>query len=503
MPKLNTVTASAPVQRDSGIRCMILPLCIETSDSLPQWLPEGVKKKVEHSCSRGYFSGKPGALFSFSTEHEDLDLFILSGLGSAETLSMREVRNALGTAVKECIRLKVSEAALADSYSGMLDLDTAAVARQTVEALVNASYRFIDYNADKKKNFKEFERVEILTEGPSDAWASGIRTGLAIAEGSSLARDLGHHPGNVATPSYLAECAESIAKEGGMTCRIFDRETFTAMGMGGLAGVSRGSSEEPKFILLEYHGASEEDKPVVFVGKGLTFDTGGISLKPGAGMEEMKYDMLGAAAVLGIMKAIALLRPAINAVAAIPSTDNMPDGRSVKPGDILTAYNGKTIEVLNTDAEGRLILADALAYVSKEYQPRFIFDFATLTGAVVVALGHAATGIMGSGSAEIAALKEAGDISGERVWELPLYDDYSEMLKSGIADVRNIGAARQAGSSVAGAFLKEFVGEDIPWVHFDIAGSGYQDKEQPTVPKGPSGVGPALVTEFLIGQKLI
>ena len=247
---------------------------------------------------------------------------------------------------------------------------------------------------------------------------------------------------------------------------------------------------------MEYQGGKKGKAPFAFVGKGITFDSGGISIKPSKSMDEMKFDMSGAGTVMGIMKAIGQLKPNLNIVAAIAATENMPGGRATKPGDIVKAYNGKSIEILNTDAEGRLVLADALAYMSKNYKPRYIVDFATLTGAVVISLGHRASGIMGTDEKLIDALKKAGEITGERVWELPLWDDYCEDVKSKIADVKNIGAERQAGTIAGGAFLKEFV-DDIPWAHVDIAGTAWWNKDLPYIPAGPSGVGVRLSLELL------
>jgi leucyl aminopeptidase len=251
------------------------------------------------------------------------------------------------------------------------------------------------------------------------------------------------------------------------------------MGMGALSGVASGTEIPPKFIIIEYMGGPKSQKPKILVGKGLTFDSGGISIKPASKMDEMKYDMCGAGVVLGVMKTIFELKPKMNIVGIIPSTENMSGDKAYRPGDILKAYNGKTIEVLNTDAEGRLILADALSYASKHYDPEFILDFATLTGAVVVALGHVATGIMGTDESLIEKIKSSSEVTGEKVWEFPLWTEYLDQVKSKIADVKNLGAPGQAGSIAGGAFLNSFVQEDIPWCHFDIAGSAWGNKDLP------------------------
>lgn len=359
--------------------------------------------------------------------------------------------------------------------------------------MILGSYQFNDYLTKKKDELFELEKVTV-----SGGSKVGLGKGVDIAKSVCFARDLGNHPGNVSTPTRLANDAKKIGRRGKMKVSVFDREKFTEMGMGGLAGVAAGTDEPPKFILMEYWGTKKSIKPKVLVGKGLTFDSGGISIKPAAKMDEMKFDMCGSAVVLGCMHAIASLKPKINVVAAISSTENMSGSKAYKPGDILTAYNGKTIEVLNTDAEGRLILADALSYVSKHYEPAFILDFATLTGAVLIALGHIATGIMGTDEKLVDRVKKSSANTGEKVWEFPLWEEYCEQVQSKIADVKNIGAPMQAGTIAAGAFLKEFVGEDIPWCHFDIAGTAWGEKEKPYGPKaGATGNVVRLVLDLM------
>jgi len=372
--------------------------------------------------------------------------------------------------------------------------NAASFSQAIAEGIILGSYQFITYKTQDKELF-EVGSAEVI-----NADAKAVKKGSIIASAVCFARDVENHPGNVTTPTKLAKLAKEIALEGDMKLTVFDREKFTKMGMGAFAGVALGTGEPPKFILLEYNGGKSNEKPIALVGKGLTFDSGGISIKPSASMDEMKFDMCGGGVVLGVMKAVAQIKPKVNIVAAIPATENLSGDKAYKPGDILTAYNGKTIEVLNTDAEGRLILADALAYVSKHYKPQYILDFATLTGAVVIALGHIATGIMGTDDKLIDKVKKSSTNTGEKVWEFPLWDEYCEQIKSEIADIKNVGAAREAGSIAAGAFLKEFVEEGIPWVHFDIAGTAYNNKESSlTYKKGASGVIIRLVLDMIQG----
>ena len=439
------------------------------ADEINVHLNNGVTRGIE--C--GGIKGKEGECHKFFGENKR---FLLLGLGDKEKFNTESMRNAGGRAAKYALKENCQSICVESFHSKTDETYT----RALTEGLILGSYQFRDYITQKDSDDKTvlIESADILNGNKS-----GIAQGIAVSQSICLARDLGNHPGNVTTPSYLAKRAKDISKKSEMKCTIFDREQFTEMGMGALAGVAQGSDEPPKFILLEYFGGKENENPVCLVGKGLTFDSGGISIKPSNKMDQMKYDMCGSAVVLGVMNAISKLKPSLNVVCAISSTENLSGSKAYKPGDILTAYNGKTIEVLNTDAEGRLILADALSYVSKNYDPEYILDFATLTGAVVIALGHIATGIMGTDKTLIQRIKNSSKITGEKVWEFPLWDEYCKQIKSKIADVKNIGAPSQAGSIAGGAFLKEFVGDNIPWAHFDIAGTAWGGEEQPTTQK--------------------
>jgi leucyl aminopeptidase len=317
------------------------------------------------------------------------------------------------------------------------------------------------------------------------ATESAVAAGRAIGEGHALARRLGMLPGNVCTPEYLADTAREIAQRHGMKVTVLGRAEMEREKMGSFLCVAWGTPQDPKLIALEYRKGAADAPPVVLVGKGLCFDSGGISIKPAQGMEWMKFDMCGAAGVLGAMESIARLQLPINVVGLVGSTTNMPSGTAVKPGDVVQASNGKYIEIINTDAEGRLVLADVLAY-AKRFNPAAVIDAATLTGACVIALGHTATGVFGTDQGLVEEVLAAGKRAGEPGWELPIWDDYKELIKSDIADVKNSGG-RPAGSITAALFLKEFV-DGYPWVHLDIAGTAYTESDLGTVPRGPTGV---------------
>jgi leucyl aminopeptidase len=314
---------------------------------------------------------------------------------------------------------------------------------------------------------------------------------LAIAEGMAMTKNLGNLPANICHPTYLAEQAQAMAKEFNLGCEILERADMEKLGMHSLLSVSQGSRQPPKLIVLSYKGAKASEKPIVLVGKGVTFDTGGISLKPGAEMDEMKYDMCGAASVLGTMQAVARMALPINLTIVVPATENMPDGMATRPGDIVTSMSGQTIEILNTDAEGRLILCDALTYAER-FEPDTVIDVATLTGACVVALGHIATGLFSNKDALARDLLDAGDESYDRAWHMPLWDDYQELLKSPFADMGNIGG-RWGGSITAACFLSRFT-KKFEWAHLDIAGTAWKSGAD----KGATGRPVPLLTHYLL-----
>ncbi|MPV86602.1 leucyl aminopeptidase [Ostreibacterium oceani] len=373
-------------------------------------------------------------------------------------------------------------------------LSMTAKAQLMTQSMLDADYQFDAFKSQPEP--REPIEVNLLSETETTAIATGIQTGHAIAAGMKVCKDLGNAPGNVCTPKYLAKVAGDIAKMfDSLTVHVLKERDIKELGMNALLSVSKGSAEKPRLITLAHQGADANEAPIVLVGKGVTFDTGGISIKPSANMDEMKYDMCGAATVIGVMKTVAMLNLPLNLVAVVPAVENMPSSKASKPGDIVTAMSGKTIEILNTDAEGRLILCDAMTYAQQTFKPKTMIDFATLTGAIIVALGHETTGIMANDDSLAQSLVAAGDRALDRAWHLPLGEEYSEKLKSPFADLQNISAGRGAGSLTAGAFLQAFV-DDVPWAHLDIAGTAWQSGAN----KGATGRPVPLVVEYLLSQ---
>jgi len=413
---------------------------------------------------------------------------MIYNLGDKNKFSNDKMR-AHGSKIYSIVNAKKIKSMSIDGKS--FGLSNNKFAQSMIEGLILGSYCFEDHKS-KKNQKKHLKSIQLI--GKIDKKIAN--KAQIIGESVCFARDLGNHPANILTPTYLANESKRISKAKNMKCAVTDVSKFEKMGLGSFYGVARGAKEPAKMIIVEYNGGKKSQKPIALVGKGLTFDTGGISLKPGARMDEMKFDMCGSATVMGVMNAVSILQPKINIVFAIGSTENMPGSDAQRPGDIVTAYNGKTIEVLNTDAEGRLVLADVLSYVNKNYKPSYMIDFATLTGAVLVALGHRASGLMGNDNKLINKIKKSSTATGEKVWELPLWDEYSRDIQGKYADIQNLGKAG-AGTITAGAFLKEFVG-DTPWCHLDIAGTAWGPKEPSYQPKfGATGVAVRLIYHLL------
>src|SRR5881396_1204075 len=420
---------------------------------------------------------------------------LLVGVGKSGEVTRSSIRRAAAVAAKRARALGASQLAFAVAAEARNGLAAKDLGQVIVEGAGQGAWTFTELKAAPDDPKPDLETVAIVCDAKEATQvAAGQKLGDGIAAGHRLARYLQMQPGNVCTPGYLADRAKQLATAYGFGLTVLDRGAMQKEGMGALLAVAQGSVQEPRFIVLEYRGAGDA-AALALIGKGVTFDSGGISIKPAQNMEDMKFDMSGAAAVLGTFETLGRLKPKINVVGLIPATENLPSGTAVKPGDVIRSLSGKTIEIINTDAEGRLILCDALSY-ARRFKPVAVLDAATLTGAVVVALGHVAIGQMGNDETLLAEVREAGERAGERCWPLPLWDDYRELLKSDIADVKNSGG-RGAGTIAGGWFLREFV-NGFPWAHLDIAGTAYTDGEPPHQTKGPTAIGVRLFTEFLL-----
>ena len=455
--------------------------------------PDGVRAAAEPALSGGDFTGKKGET---ALLYADLAAprLLLVGLGDRSTLTLETLRRIAASAAKRARALGVREAALVLPDAAGVE----GCARAAAEGAALGLYRFARYKtAAGAENARELDSFDLILGDSADEEAAsrGADVGAKVAAGALLARDLANEPSNAATPEYLAGKAREIAQRYGMEAEILDRRGIEDEGLTGLATVGRSAANEPRFIVLE-HRRGGDGAPVVLVGKAVTFDSGGISIKPSSGMEDMKFDMSGGAAVLGAMEAVGALDLPLNVVALVPATENLPGGEAFKPGDVLELHSGKTVEIITTDAEGRLILADALSYAAR-YEPVAVVDCATLTGACRVALGEHASGLMGNDEDLIAEVQAAGEVTEERAWPLPLFDEYTEQIRGDVADIKNSGG-RYGGALTAGAFLKEFA--DYPWAHLDIAGTAYGKKGNAYTPKGATGVPARLLVEFLIGR---
>jgi leucyl aminopeptidase len=418
---------------------------------------------------------------------------LLLGLGKREKAGAEGLRQAGALALQQTRALQI--AAFTLGLNGDMALTPAEVAQALAEGLALGAYRYDRYRSGLSDEQKfAVERVTLLAES-AEPLQAGLTAGLAIARGVAYARDLVNTPGNDLTPAVFADEAVALGQRLGLQVTVLDKAQLVEGGFGGVLAVGKGSANEPRFIVMEYGSKTAGQPTICLVGKGLTFDAGGLSLKPADFMTTMKSDMGGAAAVFGAMQALAELKLPLHVVGIVPSVENMPSGTAFRPDDVIPTLSGKTIEVLNTDAEGRIVLADGLHYAQR-YQPDAIVELSTLTGAIIIALGSHAIGMMGTNPELVARVGRAGEASGERVWELPLWDEYHEMLKSEIADLKNIGG-RPAGSITAGAFLAAFAG-DYPFVHLDIAGTAYAEKPaKPYQAPGGTGVGVRLLIALL------
>jgi leucyl aminopeptidase len=428
---------------------------------------------------------------------------MLLGIGDGKKLNEDKLRQLAGIISLKAKELNFHKVIISNFYSSSFHIEP------IIEGLVLSLYEFNKFKEDKTNKtlptfYENYSVVMIAAGDPDDRNKINIDKIVTICEAVFYARDLANSPPNVIDPNAFADSAKTLEKMKNIRVNILNQNQIKDLGMNGIISVGKGSEKEPKLIIVEYNNSTSTDKPIVLVGKAVTFDTGGISIKPSDRMDEMKFDKSGGCTVLGIMKALGNLDLSVKVVAIIPAVENMPSGSSYRPGDIIRMYNGKTVEVLNTDAEGRLILADALAYGVAEYSPKYILDFATLTGACIIALGTNIAGIIGNDNNLIKKLVSISDITGEKIWQLPLSEEFSDLIKSNVATIKNIGG-RTGGTITAAAFLLHFV-SDVSWAHFDIAGTAWtQDgtADKSYNPKGSTGFGIRSIIKFLEGQQNI
>jgi leucyl aminopeptidase len=457
------------------------PLAALAADSMPDWL-------AAHPALRDFTAAKNQTVILHGPAESHIQRIIAVGLGKPEKMDAQRMRHAAATGVRSCRGLKLESCAVA--LENLTTIGDALSPEQLCEEIIYGSllglYAY-DQLKTKDKDPQPQELTIFTPASPTQAMQDAALRGEAAARGVMLARDLSNGPANIVTPSHLAATAQELAEHYGFSTIAFGRDEIAAMGMGGLESVARGAEEEPKFIVLEHAPEGTEDhKPIIFVGKGITFDTGGISLKPSANLHELKDDMAGAAAVLGLFEALGRTGYERRVIGIMPCTENMPDGRAYRPGDVVTTMSGKTVEIISTDAEGRMALCDALTWAQREYDAEAIFDLATLTGACVVALGHEVGGVFTKDEALSRQVCETGQAAGDRFWPLPMWDLYFEGLKSDVADMKNSGVRPGAASSAA-QFLDQFIEDGTRHAHLDIAGPASGAQKTPVYDGGATG----------------
>ncbi|TXH90708.1 MAG: leucyl aminopeptidase [Rhodoferax sp.] len=462
-------------EKSDGLIVLVATGFSAGKDALSQWMAQAI-----HAKDLDTAAGKVLSVYQSAVVQATRTVFVGIGKGSA-----KEVRAAIAAAVGA-----VRSANLKKLTVGFAQATEAAAVRAAVGTLHDVFYSYSTTKSQAEK--QSLQKVTLVIDKSADS-AEAFARALAIAEGAKLAKEWGNRPANHATPTMLAKAAQELAKAPKLHCEVLGLKEVSKLGMGSFMAVAQGSAQPLQFIVLTYHGAAKNKAPTVLVGKGITFDSGGISIKPAAEMDEMKFDMCGAASVLGTFKALSVLKPAINVVGLIPACENLPSSNSVKPGDVVTSMNGTTIEILNTDAEGRLILCDALTYAER-FKPTAVVDIATLTGACVIALGAVRSGIFSADDALAAELVEAGNTAQDLGWRMPLDDDYAEGLKSNFADVANV-AGRPGGAITAAKFLQRFAAK-YPWAHIDIAGTAWRSGAA----KGATGRPVGLLVEYLLGR---
>jgi len=487
--------SSSPLKKRTAVLCAF---CFE-DNSIPIGLGK-LQKKIDQAVSQSVkeIKGKKNKIAIIHSHGEiPAEKILIAGLGKKNKITSDIIRDVAGNVTKKIHDLGIKE------FSIILPEKTSIKNETLISSIIEgANLSLYDFDLFRKEKNKSKEPDLTLLTSEKNA-QKVVKTYMIISDAVRFTRDVANLPPNECPPEKLGDIAKKIASQNKIKCTIFTKKEIKSKGLGGVTAVGQGSKNEPRFIILEYRNGKKEQKPILLVGKAVTFDTGGISLKPGEKMDEMKFDKCGGCTVLGIMKAISELKLSINVVAIIPSVENMPGGEAYRPGDIIKLFSGKTAEILNTDAEGRLILADGLAYGIKHYQPSSVMDFATLTGACIVALGTNVAAIVSNNSKLTSKIKKSSSNTSEEVWELPINDDYMDMVKSKVADIRNIGVGRAAGTITAAAFLANAVG-NVPWVHFDIAGTAWiqpSTKNKSYNANGATGFGVRLVVDHLMNQR--
>lgn len=480
------------------VACLIVAVTEEQwqglDDAFLPWPDRGLLATIR---ADGEFQGKAGQTLLLHGDDAMAPRCLLVGLGATAKLEGKGYRAAAALAVQQLRERTLNRWAF--DLSRFPAHDAVELAEWLVDATLLELYRFSRYQKKSASDAELPQSWQCTLTGIAPAHCAQVEQRVAqrqsVCRQVWLARDLVNEPGNVKTPDYLAQTAWQLAAQPGLKCTLLGPAELQRQGFGALLAVARGSQCPPRLIVLDYQGAAADQPPIALVGKGVTFDSGGISLKPGEGMDQMKMDMAGGAVVLATLACVAELKLPINVIGVVPAVENMPSGNATRPGDIVTSLSGQTIEILNTDAEGRLILADALSWVAQR-QPELIIDLATLTGACILALGHHASAVLGNDASLVAALQESGRAVGEALWELPLFEEYTEQLKSTVADMKNIGG-RPAGTITAAAFLQKFVSGQR-WAHLDIAGTAWEEKGRPGQPVGGTGFGVRLLMNYLL-----
>ena len=488
-----SIKSGSPEKQRSA--CVVVGVFESRKLTLPaELLDKAANGYIGDILRRGDMDGKSGSTLMLHSVPGTLsDRILLVGLGKEKEFREKEFHLAVKTSVKTLNETGAFDASLFLTEIPVKKRSTAWRVRQACLATLEAIYKFDQFKSQKNEARRPLRKLTLIVERRNELAAAedALLQGQAIAEGIALAKDLGNLPPNICHPTYLAEQAQAMAATFSLSHEILERADMEKLGMHSLLAVARGAHQPPKLIVLHYRGGRPEDKPILLVGKGVTFDTGGISLKPAADMDEMKYDMCGAASVLGTLQTVARLQLPINLSVIVPATENMPGGNATRPGDIVTSLSGQTIEILNTDAEGRLILCDALTYAER-FDPEVVIDVATLTGACVVALGHVASGLFANKDSLARELQEAGEEANDRAWHMPLWDDYQELIKSPFADMGNVGG-RWGGAITAACFLSRFT-KKYDWAHIDIAGTAWKSGAD----KGATGRPVPLLVNYLL-----